>query len=379
MVRKELEARAMRDAGQGNEVQVSTNANDSQVSTNANDQTSSTSEPEQETTSSDTRNPPGSRKASSKEQVEDDVGSTSAVGTISPVTKLAGNGATRASICGNAGATSLTSLSLRSLLEDDVSNSKELHSLNEVLFSPLSTLTTVTSSDPHMPVGRRQHSPYAAAPTLDPAAHTYDSEDEPPRGRTHERRAPHHRPNPVVDTQPARYSVPTMPSPPSSIWSPAGSTGSATTPTPTLDQDALQSAFTAMSTHAETSQAADAAKETCRQRQREIERMTPHQLCTWRMQCKPCWEAPEGCCFASPDGAGDGTGHGHGDGLCGLLGWRQCCCDDSLARICGQDACCEGAGCMRCCGWTHGFWRLCGGWRWVCLWAEGDSSEHDGY
>jgi hypothetical protein len=89
----------------------------------------------------------------------------------------------------------------------------------------------------------------------------------------------------------------------------------------------------------------------------------------YRMQCKPCWESSEGCCFMSADRGEDGTGHGHGDGCCVHYGCRDPCCKMG-AQHCTGGACCEGCGCVRCCGWDHGCWSLCdnwfGGWTWLC-------------
>lgn len=127
--------------------------------------------------------------------------------------------------------------------------------------------------------------------------------------------------------------------------------------TPLMNMEAIEAGYAAMSAHSVHTQQKDAT----RQRIEEFNRMDGWQKFTWHMQCKPCWEAPEGCCFRSEREKTDGTGHGHGDGCFEFCGCREVCCKAGL-RTCGGDGCCEGCGCVSCCGWTHGVWKLCDGW-----------------
>jgi hypothetical protein len=137
------------------------------------------------------------------------------------------------------------------------------------------------------------------------------------------------------------------------------------------DEEAHARVCAVMVAKREELMAQDRLKDPQRKRQHELEQMTPWQRFVWRMSCKPCWEMSEGCFFENPDNRWDGSKHGHGDGLCVYLGWRECCCMIG-AQHCAEDACCEGAGCVKCCGWTHGFWQICDSWTWGCF---GDDSE----
>jgi hypothetical protein len=77
----------------------------------------------------------------------------------------------------------------------------------------------------------------------------------------------------------------------------------------------------------------------------------------YEMECKPCWEEPEACCYIVDPADHDGTKYPRGMSMCGFCGCQKWCCDNGLSLICGADTCCEGAGCVRCFGWTHGFWQ----------------------
>jgi hypothetical protein len=127
--------------------------------------------------------------------------------------------------------------------------------------------------------------------------------------------------------------------------------------TPLMNMEAIEAGYAAMSAHSVNPQQKDATL----QRIEDSSRMDAWQKFAWHMQCKSCWEAPEGCCFRSERETTDGTGHGHGDGCFEFCGCREFCCKAGL-RTCGGDGCCEGCGCVSCCGWTHGVWKLCDGW-----------------
>lgn len=68
---------------------------------------------------------------------------------------------------------------------------------------------------------------------------------------------------------------------------------------------------------------------------------------------KPLWEAEGACCHKTEDEGVRATKYGHADGCCEVLGLRGCFCALG-GRFCGGEGCCEGCGCVRCCGWEHG-------------------------
>jgi hypothetical protein len=122
------------------------------------------------------------------------------------------------------------------------------------------------------------------------------------------------------------------------------------------------------------------AKAPRREYQQKLHDSNCWQKFAYRMQCKPCWESSEGCCFMSAERGEDGTGHGHGDGCCVHYGCRDPCCKMG-AQHCTGGACCEGCGCVRCCGWEHGVWSLCdnwfAGWTWLCCGPSEKKGDDD--
>jgi hypothetical protein len=143
------------------------------------------------------------------------------------------------------------------------------------------------------------------------------------------------------------------------------------------DKEALARVCSTLSHDREEAKARDALKDPARLRQREVEHKTPWQRFVWRMSCNPCWETSEGCFFENPGSRIRGSRHGHGDGMCVYFGCRECCCNIGC-KHCAEDACCEGGGCVRCCGWTHGFWQICDDWTWGCFGTQpGDNAERD--
>jgi hypothetical protein len=129
----------------------------------------------------------------------------------------------------------------------------------------------------------------------------------------------------------------------------------------------MNAAYAAMAAH--NSRADYREKAPQRDHQQKLAEANCWQKFAYRMQCKPCWEQSEGCCFMSVDRGEDGTGVGHADGCCVHYGCRDPCCKMG-AQHCAGGACCEGCGCVRCFGWEHGIWNLCdnwfGGWTWLC-------------
>jgi hypothetical protein len=146
---------------------------------------------------------------------------------------------------------------------------------------------------------------------------------------------------------------------------------------PQMDMEAVQAGFDYLDTHRLDAGEADARQKfprAYRQRelQREHEKMNPWQKFAYHMQCKPCWMSTGGCCYVTERTTEDVTGYGHGDGCCAFWRCRDPCCKAGCSHF-GDEGCCEGCGCVRCCGLTHGVWNLCDGWfgGWKCLEKKG--------
>lgn len=126
---------------------------------------------------------------------------------------------------------------------------------------------------------------------------------------------------------------------------------------PPVDKEALSRICPEWIEEQKRKAARQAALEPYLARRREIAAFTPWQRFVYEMECKPCWEEPEACCYIVDPADHDGTKYPRGMSMCGFCGCQKWCCDNGLSLICGADTCCEGGGCVRCFGWTHGFWQ----------------------
>lgn len=80
-----------------------------------------------------------------------------------------------------------------------------------------------------------------------------------------------------------------------------------------------------------------------------------------------CCEFEDGYCYKTVMRAKGEAFEGDGEGWCETRCMRWCCVQG--LKVCGVGECCEGGGCVKCCGWEHGFWDgldVCfGGEGWV--------------
>ncbi|OAL50174.1 hypothetical protein IQ07DRAFT_48583 [Pyrenochaeta sp. DS3sAY3a] len=116
-------------------------------------------------------------------------------------------------------------------------------------------------------------------------------------------------------------------------------------------------AHAAMSANSIAHQRAEAAKAPLRAQVRAMDNWSSWKRFRWGCQMKPLWEAEGACCHKTNDEGVRATKYGHADGCCEVLGLRGCFCLLG-GRLFGAEGCCEGCGCVRCCGWEHRCWDL---------------------